>query len=66
MKGIPLKDWKWVAHIEYAGGDTELHFAGADYPTILAAVDHVYRHLRTNWPWEIVSLQQVSIYKKKG
>lgn len=60
MKGIMLKDWEWVAKLEYLNGnETELHFDSMQALDMLSAIAHVYRHIGDFPHTEVVSLKQV-------
>lgn len=59
MKDICLRDWQWVAIIQYANyPDSKLHIAGTDAPDILYALAKVQSHAKECWPYEIISLKQ--------
>lgn len=59
MRHIMLKDWQWVAKVEYKNHpDSHIYFPATKSPDMLSAIAELHIQLRECWPYEIISLQQ--------
>lgn len=62
MRGTKLKDWQWVAEVEYEScRDSKIVFPGVDAPDILSAIAKVVAMVRDCWPYEIISIRQEEV-----
>ena len=65
MKNVILKDWEWVAHLQYVDGhESEFHIDSVKAVDILSAIAYVSRHIADFPHTEVISLQQVLIRNK--
>lgn len=59
MRDIQLKEWEWVAQIQYENfPDSEFHISSLNNPDFLSAAALVQEHIKECWPYEIISLRQ--------
>jgi len=62
MRGVPLKDWFWVAAVEYKDyPDSHVTCSSLIAPDFLSAVAYIQNYVKDRWPYEIISLEQIKI-----